>query len=116
MATWEEILEDILVDKKISPELKERTKRLLEEWRHKVMPSPKVFATLVKDYKNYQPIVCARLLPDKSCSWLRSHATEMGLRKPRAGERVYCRRTERGADITLYKTCPGFKHPEHVKD
>jgi hypothetical protein len=107
MDEWIEICLTASKDERLPKRQQEDALRLVEQMREGIVPSPVVIRKIQKAL--IEPAICARLLEDRSCSWLRKNAASQGLRMPRAGEKVFCKRQLRGTAGSLFDECDGYR-------
>lgn len=103
----EHFLQDVVVDLRHDADARRLARRLLKQWNEGIIPAPKEVHELRKRLKRIES--CGRLQPDGSCAWLRRHAKAEGLRPPRPGQRVLCRRQATGKAANTFVECGGYR-------
>jgi hypothetical protein len=111
-----DLCESAKVDLRLSVRERELAARLAAQMHDGVVPNTGIIKRLRKALTD--PVICAKLLEDRSCLWLRKHAASQGLRVPKANEKVYCKRQLSGLANSTYADCEGYRprRPEEEFD
>lgn len=107
MADLIDWVKDVATDLRYDADARRMAAKLLEKWRAGIIPAPREVAALRKLLPRRS--VCARLQRDGACAWLRKNFASQGLRAPRPGEKVVCRRQEKGPVALQFTSCEGFR-------
>jgi hypothetical protein len=103
----EHFLQDVVSDLRNEADARRLAGRLLSQWNAGIVPAPREVNELRRRLKKVE--TCGRLRPDGSCAWLRRNAKSEGLRPPKPGQKVLCRRRATGKAANTFVECPGYR-------
>jgi hypothetical protein len=100
-------LESIVNNKAYPISIRKELAKYLNMLANNVVPPMKRISALIQELRETDG--CANLQADGSCPWLLKNAEKEGLRKPRPGDRAYCKRAANKAVKSAFIGCLGYE-------